>query len=337
VLRALLVAVIACVLSAADAPQSKGTASKRIVLAGVAPASADANADPLLAVRILAHCLNQTRGIEASAWNGLPPAGVLEKADAVAAAGANPPKNGIRLGDEDLVRCLGGESQRREVVHGVLKHLGITPPAGGAPVALEGVHGWPAWKDSPASQPPAGELLPLYATRAGSRKWQPLVEPATFAGWIQKGQARWEVKDGSLVASGGKGYLFSPRADYKDFELRARVLLEKGGNSGLFFRVAEPAEQKLQGYEAQINHSHRDPVRTGSLFKIANVSAKLIADEGWFDLHVIADGDRIQVRVNGKLTVDVKSSEHAKGHIAIQQHVDGSRVELKGLEVLELP
>lgn len=325
--------------------------AKRIILVSEPQAGANAEAkdERFLAVRILAHCLNQTPGVEAVAWNGLPAAAVLTSAEAIVFTDAvEDPKLrpalatvekrclNLRIPANSIDSGLRQEDSRRQMVHGILKFVRVEPPTTGAPVTVDDSAWLPAWKDTPADQPPAGELLPLYVFRAGDRKWQPLVTSSSFSSWIHQGKSSWELKEGAVVGSGGKGYLFSPRADYKNFALRARVLLEKGGNSGLFFRVAEPAEQKLRGYEAQINHSHKDPVRTGSLFKIGNVAAKLIDDEGWFHLHVVADADRLQVRINDRLAVDLRNSEYAAGHIALQQHVDGSRVEFKDLEVIEL-
>ena len=59
---------------------------------------------------------------------------------------------------------------------------------------------------------------------------------------------------------------------------------------------------------------------------------------------MIADGNHIIIKVNGKVTVDYvdKKNTHTKGHFAIQQHgpVKGlpeSMVWVKKIEVKELP
>lgn len=253
-----------------------------------------------------------------------------------AVSGETPTSRIARFAGPARLVSLDNEHLRRVLVNLALWAAGVEPPPGGAAGTIDR-----RWLKAPAHGTPAcrpeGAILPLRRGRTGQRGWQKLLEgEAALGTWIRKGEATWELQGGALIGSGGKGYLFSPRSDYSNFELRARVLLERGGNSGLFFRVAVPAENKVKGYEAQINHSHRDPVRTGSIFKLANVSEKLIADEGWFDLGIVADGERLQVYVNGALTADLKNQELSRGHFGIQQHVEGNRVEIRDLEVLEL-
>ena len=61
--------------------------------------------------------------------------------------------------------------------------------------------------------------------------------------------------------------------------------------------------------------------------------------EEWFVQEVIAEGDRIQIFVNGKKTVDYKDPKktYTKGHFALQGHDPGSIMKFKKVEVKELP
>jgi hypothetical protein len=54
---------------------------------------------------------------------------------------------------------------------------------------------------------------------------------------------------------------------------------------------------------------------------------------------VIAVGNHIVIKLNGKTTVDFldERRRYAKGHFAIQQHHDGSVVSIRKAEVKELP
>jgi hypothetical protein len=54
---------------------------------------------------------------------------------------------------------------------------------------------------------------------------------------------------------------------------------------------------------------------------------------------VIADGNHIIIKLNGKTTVDFvdEKNRHTKGHFAFQQHNDGSVVTIRKAEVIELP
>ena len=60
-------------------------------------------------------------------------------------------------------------------------------------------------------------------------------------------------------------HLFSPRGDFKNFHYRAEIKINDKGNSGMYFRTKKESGFP-HGYEAQINSTHRDPVKTGSLY-----------------------------------------------------------------------
>ncbi len=93
------------------------------------------------------------------------------------------------------------------------------------------------------------------------------------------------------------------------------------------------------GYEAQVNSTHGDPVRTGSLYNHVKVLEKLVEPDAWFTQEIEAVGDHIIIKVNGKTTVDYmdKKNTHKEGYFAFQQHDPGSHVEIRKVEVMELP
>jgi hypothetical protein len=160
-------------------------------------------------------------------------------------------------------------------------------------------------------------------------------------GWTTTGDAFWTLEDGVLIGEGPMGHAFSPRGDYGDVEVRAWVKVSEGGNSGLYVR-AQPTDGWPEGYEAQINSSYADPQKTGSLYGLAPVKMQLVAPDTWFDYHVTCrdegDGTRVVIRVNGVVFVDLLDAERrwAPGHVALQQHHDGSVVEVRELRVREL-
>lgn len=172
--------------------------------------------------------------------------------------------------------------------------------------------------------------------------WTPLFEDDDeLSGWTTTGDAQWRVEDDVLTAEGGVGHLFSPRGDYGDVEVRAKVKISEGGNSGLYVR-AQPTDTWPDGYEAQINASHPDPQKTGSVYGLAPVKTHLVGPDTWFDYRVLCrdepGGTRIQVRVNGILVSDVLDPErrHTSGHVALQQHHEGSVLEVRDLAVRDL-
>ncbi len=153
----------------------------------------------------------------------------------------------------------------------------------------------------------------------------------------------WRVEDGILVGSGPASHLFSERGDYQNFEYRVEASINDGGNSGQYFRT-EFGPRFPRGYEAQINATHHDTIRTGSLY-LRDVKEVLVENvaphkpDEWFKQEVMADGDHITITVNGKKTVDYKDPKKAytKGHFALQGHDPGTTVKFRRIEVRELP
>jgi hypothetical protein len=173
--------------------------------------------------------------------------------------------------------------------------------------------------------------------------WVQIFNGKDLEGWMThpEDKAKWEVKDSILVGSGPAGHLFSKRDDYENFIYRVEAKINDHGNSGQYFRTKYgPSFPK--GYEAQINSTHRDPVKTGSLYgfgKETTVTDMLVKPNEWFTQEVTAIGNHIVIKVNGKTTFDFvdEKNTHAKGHFALQQHDPGTVVMFRKIEVKELP
>ena len=160
----------------------------------------------------------------------------------------------------------------------------------------------------------------------------------------------WRVEDGLLIGSGPASHLFSEKDDYTNFRYRVEAMINDKGNSGQYFRT-EFGPGFPKGYEAQINATHGDPIRTGSLYPDSRVT-KWSADEKkkmevreqlhkpdeWFTQEVIADGNHIIIKVNGKTTVDFvdEHNTYKKGHFALQGHDPGTVVKFKKVEYMPL-
>ena len=151
-------------------------------------------------------------------------------------------------------------------------------------------------------------------------------------------KAVWKVEDGILIGTGPAGHLFSERGDYQNFDYKVEAMINDHGNSGQYFRTAY-GKSFPKGYEAQINSTHRDPVRTGSLYNFKPIYEELVKPNEWFTQEVHAVGNHIVIKVNGKTTVDFvdPKSTYMKGHFALQQHDPGTVVKFRKIEVRELP
>jgi hypothetical protein len=197
-------------------------------------------------------------------------------------------------------------------------------------------------------------ILACYpAAQAGEKvRWTQLFNGKDLTGWKTHpdDKAKWEVIDGAIVGTGPAGHLFSERGDYVNFRFRIEAKINDKGNSGQYFR-AKFARAFPPGYEAQINSTHGDKVRSGSLYadgrdgysaeekKKMLIFDQLIKPDEWFTQEVIAEGNHIIIKLNGKTTVDFvdEKNRHSKGHFAFQQHNDGSVVTIRKAEVIELP
>lgn len=187
----------------------------------------------------------------------------------------------------------------------------------------------------------------LIAADAKDEKWVSLFNGKDLTGWKTHpdDKAKWEVVDGLIVGTGPVGHLYSEKGDYKNFKYKLEVSISDKGNSGQYFRTkfSKGFPKPNEGLEAQINSSGGDKVRTGSLYNVKDclIYDQLVKPDTFFTQEVLADGDHVVIKVNGKITVDTKlAGDKAKileGHLAIQQHDPGSTVKIKKIEVIELP
>ncbi|HEC02925.1 MAG TPA: DUF1080 domain-containing protein, partial [Phycisphaerales bacterium] len=140
--------------------------------------------------------------------------------------------------------------------------------------------------------------------------WVSLFDGKSLNGWKASENAdSFSIRDGVIVASGPRNHLFYvgpiENAIFTDFELKVDVMAKPGANGGIYFHT-EYQEQgwPLKGFEAQVNNTHKNKNRTGSLFQMKDVATTPAADNVWFTEHIIVKGNHIIVKVNGKTVVD---------------------------------
>jgi hypothetical protein len=180
--------------------------------------------------------------------------------------------------------------------------------------------------------------------KAGEKGWVQLFNGKDLKGWkVHPDEpGMWTVEKGVLIGRGDKrSHIFSERGDYKDFHYRVEAKISDKGNSGQYFRTKYMAGYPT-GYEAQINSTFPDPQKTGSLYNFAKITEQLVPADTWFTQEVIARGNHIIIKVNGKEVVHFKDEKntHVQGHFAFQQHspVKGgpaSEVQIRKVEVKE--
>jgi hypothetical protein len=176
--------------------------------------------------------------------------------------------------------------------------------------------------------------------------WIPLFDGRTLAGWrASDNPATFRVEGGEIVVHGPRAHLFyeGPVLNhaFRDFELEADVLTKPGANSGIYLRTAyQPTGWPSQGYEVQVNNSHTDWRRTGSLYAVRDVREAL-RDDAWFTVHTVVRGRRVRVLLDGREVVDYTEPDSTPtrltgGTVALQGHDPGSEVHYKNIRVRPL-
>lgn len=182
---------------------------------------------------------------------------------------------------------------------------------------------------------------------AEDAQWIALFDGKTLDGWEKVGQdaSVWEVQDGALCGSGPASMLVCTKGPYKNFRYRAEIKINDRGNSGLYFRTTRKPGFS-DGYEAQIDSTHTDPIRTGSLYGMCHVYQQLVKPDTWFTYDLTVRDDvwrgrkvtRIKVTVDGNELYEYLdfAQTFKEGHFAFQQHDPGSRVQIRKVEVQPL-
>src|SRR5262249_36511529 len=142
---------------------------------------------------------------------------------------------------------------------------------------------------------------------------------------LRHGQpGNWRVRTSILIGSGAQfTSLWTARDDYRDFHLRVEARINRGGDSGIFFRWLLPGG----GFQAQIvGQIAGHAAGTGSLYSetgapIVAVREPLISPGQWFALEVIAYEDNIIIKVNGKTTANYTDLKRRfpSGSIGLEQ------------------
>lgn len=182
-----------------------------------------------------------------------------------------------------------------------------------------------------------------------------------LAGWRSNEETpgSFTVEDGAIKVGNGRAHLFfvgeDGKAKFQNFEFRAKVKTTPGSNSGIYFATEfQDRDWPAKGYEAQVNTSHGDPRKTGSLYAVKDVmNVAPSQDDEWFDYVVRVEGRHIVIRIDGKTVVDwtepmdwdpAKSLNHMPGRklgdggtIALQGHDPKSVVYYKDLFIRPLP
>ncbi len=197
-------------------------------------------------------------------------------------------------------------------------------------------------------------LLTVGFSTPQDNEWVSLFDGKTLDGWrASEHPGTFSVEDGKIVVHGPRAHLFYEgpveNHDFKNFEFKAQVMTTPGSNSGMYVHTRYQEEGwPGQGYEVQVNNSHTDWRRTGSLYGIDDVKEQVVPDNEWYTEHIIVRGKSVTVKINGKTVVDYtepdnlerKEGDEARrlssGTVALQGHDPDSKVYYKDIMVKPL-
>lgn len=196
-------------------------------------------------------------------------------------------------------------------------------------------------------------IAPTAGLSAADDAWKTLFDGKSMKGWkASENKDSWKVVDGHLVCAGPRSHLFYMGDDkpFVNFEFMAEVMTTPGSNAGIYFHTKYQQEGwPKNGYETQVNVTHGDPKKTGSLYGVVNVSDPPCKDNEFWTQHIIVKGKHIVIKINGKTVVDYTEPKDLKpdarfpgrlvsnGTFALQAHDPKSVVHFKNIKVKRLP
>ncbi len=175
--------------------------------------------------------------------------------------------------------------------------------------------------------------------------WIKLYNGKDLTGWKISDHGKWKIEDGLIVANGPRSHLFTEEEDFKNFIFKAEVKTTPGSNSGIYFHTQyQETGWPEHGHEAQVNVSHTDPVKTGSLYLVKKVFNTKAKNNEWWTETVIVDGQHIIIKVNDEVVVNYVEPKNVKGGrklsqgcFALQAHDPKSVTYFRNIRVKRLP
>ena len=195
-------------------------------------------------------------------------------------------------------------------------------------------------------------ILGATALRAAESEegFTPICDGKTFTGWQTSidNTNTWQLEDGAFVARGPTAHLFyvADPKPFKNFELKVDVLTVTNSNGGIYFHTAYQEKGfPRAGIECQVNVSHGDWIKTGSLYGLVNIGMTPAKDNQWWTQHIIVRGRKVTVKIDGKTLIEYnepavdptgRGKKLGEGTFALQAHDPKSIIRYKNIRVKRL-
>ena len=185
----------------------------------------------------------------------------------------------------------------------------------------------------------------LLAEGEPTGRWISMFDGKSLQGWkANEMPKQWTIVEGAIKTAPGRSHLFYVDHEFTDFEFKAEVKTTPGSNSGVYFHSKWQDEGwPERGYESQVNQTHGDPVKSGSLYNVIKLYESPAKDEQWHEHRIVVKGKNIHIHINGKLVIDYTEPEGgtgprrlSQGTIALQSHDPKSVVYYRNLQIQPL-
>src|SRR6516165_730219 len=176
----------------------------------------------------------------------------------------------------------------------------------------------------------------------------PLCDGKTFNGWKSSTDHpdTWKIEDGAFVTRGQTAHLFyvGDLAPFTNFDLKVDVMTDHGANGGIYFHTQYQEKSfPKYGFECQVDNTHSDWKKTGSLYDVVNVAKSPAEDNKWWTQEVIVKGRKVTVKIDGQTLLEYTEPPGAQpgeytrklayGTFALQAHDPKSIVRYKNIRV----
>lgn len=179
-----------------------------------------------------------------------------------------------------------------------------------------------------------------------------LMDGKTFNGWkmAEENKETWKIEDGAFVAHGPRCHLFyeGDGKAFKNFHLKVEVKTDQNSNGGIYFHTKYQAQDwPRAGFESQVNNTHSDWIKTGSLYGLVNIGTPAAQDGKWWTQEIIVKGNTVMLIVDGKRIFEYTEPAGAQpgkpferklneGTFALQGHDPGSKICYRNIRVKRL-
>jgi hypothetical protein len=173
--------------------------------------------------------------------------------------------------------------------------------------------------------------------------WIKLFNGKDLTGWKASEGVEWKIENGEILTPPKRSHLFTEQ-EFRNFEFKTECQTTPGSNSGLYFHTKYEDRFPANGYEVQVNQTHGDPVKSGSLYNVVKVFSTPVKDNEWYTYHIIVKGKHVTVKINDQTIYEFVEPDGVtgprklgKGSFAIQSHDPKSLSKFRNIRVKPLP